>query len=288
MSFLAACASFAPRKAEVEANLARIGEVAHQASLEGVELLLFPETITTGYFLEGGVLEASLTEAELLMRLDDLLTGIQRPIDLVIGFYMREGGDLHNAAGYFTWDGSRTSTVSIYRKIFLPTYGVFDEERFISRGQELAVFDTRLGRMAILICEDVWHSIMPTLCALKGAQIILVPAASPGRGFKGETVSNLDRYHRLVQAISEEHGVFTMNCQLVGFEGGKGFIGGSSIVDPFGNMLNQGPMLEEHLTLATIDLDAISLARAQQPLLPDLQNALGILQRSLTAIDPSL
>ena len=81
------------------------------------------------------------------------------------------------------------------------------------------------GRLAILICEDIWHSILPSLCAAAGAQLILVPSASPGRGFSGNTVSNLDRYERLLTAVSEEHGVYCVNCHLCGFEGGKGFVG---------------------------------------------------------------
>src|SRR5690606_20462569 len=149
---------------------------------------------------------------------------------------------------------------------FLPTYGLFDEERFVTRGSNLTVLHTRLGRMAILICEDLWHSILPTLCALGGAQAILVPSASPGRGFGETQIRNLDRFERLAIAVSEEPGVFTLNCQLCGFDGGKGFVGGSRIVSPTGEILAASPVIDEHLLIATVDLDLIDIARAQLPL----------------------
>ena len=66
--------------------------------------------------------------------------------------------------------------------MFLPTYGVFDEERFVEAGRSVQAFDTRWGRAAILICEDAWHSFTPMLAALDGAQLIIVPSASPARG----------------------------------------------------------------------------------------------------------
>jgi predicted amidohydrolase len=155
----------------------------------------------------------------------------------------------------------------------LPTYGVFDEERFVSRGRELGVFDSRLGRMGVLICEDVWHSVLSTLLAVNGAQVILVPSASPARGFAESEPENLQRYRRMLRALSEEHAVFSANVQLCGFEGGKGFSGGSKVFDPFGRLVAEGPVAEEHLLMAPIDLDLISVARAGSPLLSDLQSA---------------
>jgi predicted amidohydrolase len=143
----------------------------------------------------------------------------------------------------------------------------------------LAVFDTRFGKVGLLICEDAWHSILPTLTALKGAQFIIVTAASPARGFSGEHVDNLDRYARLMVAIAEEHGVFTINCQLCGFEGGKGFVGGSMVVDPNGHMIAQGPVNEEYLLLAECDPDLVQIARAQTPLISDLRSAWGDIRR---------
>jgi predicted amidohydrolase len=178
-----------------------------------------------------------------------------------------------------TIDGGKANLLGVYRKFFLPTYGVFDEERFVSSGRDLCVLDSRFGRLAILICEDVWHSILPTLCAVRGAQLLLVPAASPARGFSGSDIENHERYRRLFQGISEEHGLYCLNSQLCGFEGGKGFIGGSMIIDPLGNVQVQAVLGEESLLVADIDLDLISIARANSPLLTDLRSAWGDIRR---------
>jgi predicted amidohydrolase len=259
-------------KAETGRNLDTIADITRQASGEGADLVLFPETSTAGYFLEGGVLEASLTKEklayELWVRLKD---GLDQPIDMALGFYEIADGILYNSAAYleFTPDGVRIN--GVYRKIFLPTYGVFDEERFVSRGRDLAIIETRFGRLALLICEDIWHSVMPMLCAVRGAQMLLVPAASPARGFSGAEIENHERYRRLFRAVSEEHAVYVINSQLIGFEGGKGFIGGSMVVDPFGKVIAEAPIAEPQLLIADIDLDLVGIARAQSPLLSDLK-----------------
>lgn len=278
--FSLACAQIAPKKGELAANLDTIAEVTLQASGAGADLVVFPEGSTSGYFLEGGVLEAALAEDELLNQLSGRLQGkLARNVDLVVGFYQKAGGNLYNSAAYLELSPSGGKLVHVYRKFFLPTYGVFDEERFVSRGKELGVFDSRLGRVAILICEDLWHSVLPTLSALAGAQLLIVPSASPGRGFNGNTVESLDRYHRLLTAVSEEHGLWCANCQLCGFEGGKGFIGGSSIVDPTGKIAAVSPVIEPHLLMGDIDLDLITVARSSSPLLADLENAWSDIQR---------
>jgi predicted amidohydrolase len=274
MAFLVASAQFAPEKAAVGTNLDRIAEFAIQAQSEGAELVVFPETATSAYFLEGGVLESALTSEELLTEVVSRLAGsLKKPLDLLIGFYEKESGNLYNSAAYLEIDPLGSRLVHVYRKFFLPTYGVFDEERFVARGRELGVFDTRLGRMGCLICEDVWHSVLSALCAVEGAQVILVPSASPARGFSGSQIGNLDRYTRMLRAVSEEHGVYCVNSQLCGFEGGKGFVGGSSFVDPTGRIYAQSPVQDEHLLIAPIDLDVVDIQRSQFPLISDLQSS---------------
>lgn len=275
MAFTVAVAQFTPKKADVSANLDRIAELVEQASDEGADLVVFAESIVSAYFLEGGVAEVAMSGSELL---DALVKRCKRRVDVCLGFYEAEGGNLYNSAAYLEL-GEAPRLVHVYRKFFLPTYGVFDEERFVSRGHEIGVFDTRLGRMAILICEDVWHSILSAIAAVRGAQVVLVPSASPARGFAGEKIGNLERYERMLTAISDEHGVYCVNAQLCGFEGGKGFVGGSMVTDPFGRVSAQAPIAEDHVLLATVDLDLVEIARSQLPLTSDLQSAWGDIQR---------
>ena len=285
MSITVGCAQLAPYKAEIHKNLDRIAETIVQAVGQNVDLLLFSEAATSGYFLEGGVMECSLSSLDLLQRITDRVSGkITRSIDVVIGFYEQYSGELFNSAAYLEITPKACKLNSVYRKFFLPTYGVFDEDRFVARGKDLGLLATRFGTVGILICEDVWHSILPTLLALKGAEIFLIPSASPGRGFKGDVPENLDRYVRLMKAVCEEHGVFCVNCQLCGFEGGKGFVGGSSVIDPFGETLAQSPIVEEHLLVTTIEPSTIAVARAQTPLLSDLQSSWAEIRQMMDGI----
>lgn len=271
MRFTVGVAQFAPQKANVSANLDKIAEIARQASDEGAELVVFPETCTSGYFLEGGVLECALERDELAEELGRRLQGLTRPLDLALGFYEKQNETLFNSAAYLEAGPSGCSVAHVYQKFFLPTYGVFDEERFVTPGNDVAVFDTRLGRMGLLICEDIWHSVMPTICAIRGAQVLLVTSASPARGFSGEAPDNMERYERLLRGISEEHSVYCVNSALLGFEGGKAFVGMSSVTDGQGHVVASAPMHDEHLMLVEVDLDLLAVARANSPLLGDLR-----------------
>lgn len=114
--------------------------------------------------------------------------------------------------------------------------------------------------------------------------MVIVPSASPARGFAHSKPENLERYERMMRSIAEEHGMFCLNCQLCGFEGGKGFVGGSMVMDPFGRLVAQGPVEEEYLLTAEIDLDQVALARAQTPLISDLQSAWGDIARIVNEI----
>jgi len=164
---------------------------------------------------------------------------------------------------------------------------VFDEERFVDSGQDgVRAFDTAWGRAAILICEDAWHSLCGTIAALDGAQLILVPSASPARGTAVDEdgtrlPASMVRWERVVRGIAEEHGVFVVLANLVGFEGGKGFPGASAVLDPNGCLVVRGPLFEEGLITADIDLEQITHARVDAPLLSDLQKALPGLLPSL-------
>ena len=259
-------------KGKIRQNLDSIAEIIRQCSSEVIDLVLFPESSTTGYFLEGGTLELAMTCSDLQGELNRRIGPLKHPVDVVIGYFEVHEGNLYNSASCFSF-GSEPSTLGTYRKFFLPSYGVFDEERFVGRGSELGVIETRFGKVGILICEDVWHSVLPMLCAVSGARILLVPSASPGRGFSGDMIGNLERYDRMLRAVCEEHGVFALNCQLCGFEGGKGFVGGSSIVSPMGEVLARSPVSDPHLLVSEVDLDMIEIARSHTPLISDLQSA---------------
>jgi NAD+ synthase (glutamine-hydrolysing) len=286
-----AIAQVRPHKGAYEENLCRFGSLLRELAgwPDPPELVVAPETALTGYFLEGGV-------RDLAVPADRLYSDLSRqhadsgapPLDVALGFYEVHGNRLYNSGLYATLGGADAGIRHIHRKIFLPTYGVFDEERFVEAGRSVQAFDTRWGRAAMLICEDAWHSFTPMLAALDGAQLIIVPSASPARGVissddtAGRPVS-LARWSRLVQDIAGEHGVYVALAQLVGFEGGKAFPGGSILGGPRGDILTEGPVFQEAIIPAVIDFEEITRARADLPLLADLEMRLPHLLGSLHA-----
>ena len=270
-----------PDKPDPAATLDRVGRVF--AEVAGGDpsprVLLFPETALTGYFLEGGVrehaLEADALFAALRDRWRDASDGAP-PLEVGIGFYERHRDRVHNSALYAELGGASPGILEVHRKVFLPTYGVFQEDRFVEAGSTFRAFDTGWGRAAVLICEDAWHSLPGTLAALDGAQVLFVLGASPahgtapGPGMPG----SLARWERVARGMAQEHGVFVVLAQLTGFEGGKGFPGGSLVMDPRGRVTARGPLWEEALLPASLDLDELLQARHESPLLADLEAAL--------------
>lgn len=290
--FRLAIAQLRPHKGAYQENLCRLGALFRDAGgwAEPPDLIVGPETALTGYFLEGGVRDLAVTAD----RLFDDLAGQHRdakapPFDVSLGFYEVHRNRFYNSAIYARLGGPDAGVRHVHRKVFLPTYGVFDEERFVEAGRSVQAFDTVWGRAAILICEDVWHSFTPMLAALDGAQLIIVPSASPARGpVPGDDGSagrpaSLNRWSRIVQDIAGEHGVYVALAQLVGFEGGKAFPGGSIVASPRGELVAQGPIFEEALVPATLDFEEITRARADLPLLADLEMRLPHLLGSLHA-----
>jgi NAD+ synthetase len=157
----------------------------------------------------------------------------------------------------------------------------------VDKGHDIRAFDTGFGwRAAVLICEDVWHSLSGIIAAVDGARLFIVPSASPARGTaqdeEGLTLpASMVRWERLVRGVAEEHGVYVALANLVGFEGGKGFSGGSAVIDPMGHITIRGPLFEESLLTADLDPDIITHARADAPMLGDLESELPHLVRSL-------
>ena len=286
-----ALAQFQPRKGDHAGNLARIGEILAQAAAldPRPDLVCFPETALSGYFLEGGVREHAVTAGRLAGELHRAY-GAGPAIDVCVGFYEVWRNKLYNSALYVSLGETIPIIRHVHRKVFLPTYGLFDEERFVERGREIRAFDTPWGRGAILVCEDVWHSMTGTIAALDGAQIILVPTAPPARGAwpKSDDVpgpGSASRWERLARDMADEHGVFVALVHLVGSEGGKVFPGGAMVAGPKGEVRTRGPMWDEALVVVQLDLDDVTRARADMPLIADLETMIPHLRDAMTKVD---
>jgi NAD+ synthase (glutamine-hydrolysing) len=289
-----AIAQFRPRKGDVDGNIRRVGEVLAQAAAldPRPHVVQFPETVFSGYFVEGGVREVALTADTAAQKLAEAFRATapgEPPIDVVVGFYEELDGNLHNSVMYARvgGDAGRAAEVlHVHRKNFLPTYGMFDEERFVERGYGIRAFDAPWGRSAMLVCEDAWHSLTGLIAALDGAHVIFVSSAAPARGVfeRSDGLSvpgSVARWDRLIRDIAEEHGVYVTLANLVGSEGGRLFQGASLVMGPEGDTRARAPVWDEALLTATVELGDVTKARANSPLLSDLRTMLPVLRPEL-------
>ena len=275
-----AIAQYEPRKAAPEDSLESIGEVLRRATSgdRSADLVLFPEASLTGYDLEGGVRECARTATWVDRRLQEVWAagGSDGVVDVALGFYERHDGHLYNSLLYTQLGGRDPGIRRVHRKVFLPTYGVFRESRFLDAGSGVRAFDTRWGRVACLVCEDLFHSLLPTVAALQGAELILVSSAAPARGAGpgGRGPDSAKTWDRIARRTASEHGVYVAVSQMVGSEGGKAYAGPALLAGPDGRILRRAPLFDEHLLAARLDREQIFLARRDEPLLADLREAL--------------
>jgi len=251
---------------EPQANLAQHLALIERARAEQAQLLVFPELSLTGYVLQDLTAEVALRPVPEDPIFGPLLEASEQ-IDLVVGFVEAEQRQrFYIAAAYL----SGGKLLHIHRKVYLPTYGLFDEGRFFAWGDTVRAFDTRFGRLGMLICEDFWHASPPYLLWLDGAELMLLVSASPGRGLShGERLESAHWVERINQAYASLFTVFVAHTNRVGYEDGLNFWGGATVFDPDGKLLVRGPDHEPALTFAELDLNQLHRTRARLPLLRD-------------------
>jgi len=265
VTFKVAIAQINPRLGDLQSNLALYEEKIRRGVKEKADLLLFPELSLTGYFLRDMVpnvaLKLSAPEIKELKKLS-------REVSFVAGL-VEESSDyrFYNAAVYFE-DGEIRH---VHRKVYLPTYGMFDEQRYFARGDRVRAFDSKFGRIAVLICEDLWHPSTVYLAALDGAAAILCPSASPFRGITDQQVQDDNaRYWELInRAYAETFSLFLIYGNRVGFEDGVGFWGGSELLDPAGRRIAKAKYYDEDFVIGEVNLEVVRRKRTMAPLLRD-------------------
>jgi predicted amidohydrolase len=272
-----ALAQIDTRLGVVSANLEKHLDYVNKA--KGADVLVFPELSLTGYVLQDlvptVVVKPSADDPTFMQLLQ-----ASKNIDILVGF--TEADSRHrffNSAAYL----SKGEVLHIHRKVYLPTYGMFDEGRFWAWGDSIRAFDTRFGRVGVLICEDFWHASPPYLLWLDGADILYLMSVSPGRGLGDDEALESARWvERISQAYASLFTNFVAQTNRVGYEDGLNFWGGATAYDPNGEQLAKGPYHEEALTMAELDLDDLRRTRARLPLLRDERTAL--VQRELSRI----
>jgi len=272
-------AQYAPRLGEVDDNLELARTWLRRAEADGAQLVAFPELALTGYLLQDLV-------PDVAMRADDpRLTALSAAVPevlLAIGFV--EETDEHrfsNSAALL----HRGELLGIHRKVYLPTYGLFDEGRFTRSGDRIRAMEVGepLRRIGLSVCEDFWHPSLPLLQAQDGASLLVNIAAGPARA-PGSAAGTraVAGWHKMQDTYALLGTVGVAFCNRVGNEEGLTFWGGSRIVAPDGSVVAEGPLYEEALVVGALETDDLRMQRYQLPLLAD--ERLDLVRRELDRI----
>jgi len=262
-----ALAQLAPRLGELEANLARHAELLEEARAAGAGLVVFPELGLTGYQLQD-------LAADVAMRLDDpRLTSLARRtsgLSAIVSFVEESGDHRLFIAAALLEDGEIRH---VHRKVFLPTYGLFDERRFFAPGDQLRAVSSRLGvGVGLAVCEDFWHLATPQVLAIDGAQVLVNVSSSPGRDLASTNEVGLgtaSSWRTLLRTYAQLTTSFVVFCNRVGVDESVSFWGGSEVIAPNGAAVFSAPLFDEGLYYADIDLADVRRERISLPLLRD-------------------
>ncbi|WZO96858.1 nitrilase-related carbon-nitrogen hydrolase [Isosphaeraceae bacterium EP7] len=256
-------AQVAPRLGDVDQNLRMHLDSIERAKVSGVDLLVFPELSATGYDLRDLVPEVAQPAAGAFAAAVREAAG---SMAVVFGFVEEDPAyRFHNAAIYV--DGPNPG--SIHRKVYLPTYGMFDEGRYFAPGDRIRAIPTRFGRMGLLICEDAWHLSCAVVLQAEDIDFLVILANSPARGVGGPGFDSERAWSTLLETYSTFLSVPVAFANRVGFEEGVGFWGGSRILGPGGQTLAVAPELEPAFISAIVDHRETRKQRILAPLARD-------------------
>ncbi len=264
MDFTVALAQIKPKLGCLADNCVLVEAAVERGIESGAALILFPELALTGYFLKDLVPEVALSlDTPEIGRLKEL----SRRISIAVGFVeVSPDYRFFNSAIYLE-DGE---IKHLHRKVYLPTYGLFDEQRYLARGERFRAFDTRYGRMGMMICEDMWHLSAPYILAMDGATTLLCLSSSPGRGIgEGENLGSTMAWQKLTSTTAMFLNARVLYCNRVGYEDGVNFWGGSESVAPCGSVTERGNILEEDFVLARVEEGALRRERIFSPMMRD-------------------
>jgi len=259
-----AMAQIAPVLAHRERNVALHLVQIDAARRQQADLVIFPELSLTGYFVRDMVADVAIGRDAPEIR---SLVEAAGPAALVAGFVEESSQHRFYNAALFAEEGR---VVHVHRKVYLPTYGLFDEQRYFAAGERIEAFHTvRFGRVGLLICEDFWHLSAAAIMQAEEVDVLVCVANSPARGVQGDKIRTAVAYDSMARTFAQLLGAVVIVVNRVGFEDGLCFWGGSRIAGPDGSILAEAPMLDEGLTIGTIDLAELRRQRLITPLARD-------------------
>jgi predicted amidohydrolase len=257
-------AQTSPALGDLRRNLEQHLDALRSARKAKAGLVVFPELSLTGYFLNDLTDDVALASDDPMLR---RLIAASKGIAAVFGYVERSRDHrLYNAAAFV----ENGRLLHVHRKVYLPTYGIFAESRYIAPGDRFVAFDASFGRIGILTCEDAWHLATSYLLFLQDVDLLVCPSASPGRGLteKGQ-VSSLRAWESILEALAGLYQVYVAYCNRVGVEDGMTFFGGSRVVDPFGTVIALLEGLGPGLAAAALEDASLRRARLFAPLRRD-------------------
>jgi predicted amidohydrolase len=247
---------------DVPENARRATQLIMQARAERAQLLVFPELSLCGYSMGALADDVALTADDPTIL---ALAECADDMDVAVGFVEQGPVHIYNSMAYL----ERGRVAYVQRKAYLPTYGRFDERKHFSPGQSLAAFDTRLGRMALLICNDAWQPSVPFIAVQDGARTLLVPSCSSAP-LSPPDAQEIERdWQTLLYFYARFLQTYLVFVNRVGTEAGLTFWGGSRVVDPWGRTLVQAPNYEPALLFCELDAGAVRQARRTLPLVKE-------------------
>jgi predicted amidohydrolase len=259
-------AQIAPRLGEVEANLSLVAERAAAGRDQGARLVVFPELALTGYMLQDLVPEVALAASDpRLLALTDGLPGLM----IAVGFVEETGEHRYCNSVALLREGE---LIGLHRKVYLPTYGLFDEGRFTSAGDRIRTTEVGepLGRVGLSVCEDFWHPSLPMLQAQDGASLLVNVATGPARAPGSLAgVAAIEAWRKMQETYALLGTVAIAFCNRVGNEEGLTYWGGSRLIGPDGAVIAEAPLYEEALVVGDLETDDLRMQRYSLPLLAD-------------------
>ncbi|HTM56155.1 MAG TPA: nitrilase-related carbon-nitrogen hydrolase [Pirellulales bacterium] len=266
-----ALAQIAPALGDRQRNAEKHRQQIDEAAAAGADLVVFPELSLTGYYLRDMVPEVAL---ERTSREIEELVERAGSLALVAGFVEESAGHHFYNAGFFSQAGR---LLHVHRKVYLPTYGLFEEQRYFSAGKRFSAFDAPgFGRVGLVICEDLWHVSAATIMQAEEVDLLVWVINSPARGMDGSDIRTAETYKLLARSYAQLLGALVVLVNRVGFEDGLCFFGNSLVVGPDGQILGEAPQFDECLLTVSCDLAELRRQRLITPLGRDEQLLLTI------------